>query len=86
MKAFVKAAGIHGGKVFSGFGDHAYCNTIIGLFCHAVMMQDEWVLTFQNADFDTQLNRHNGFALDDSAFDLADLTLCVLDVAFDFNT
>ncbi len=108
MKAFVEAAGVEGGKTFSGFGDDVCCNTIIGLFYHDVMVQNELMLVFQNADSDTQLNWHtgfafadpfgmrlkngkyffcvrNGFALDDSAFDLADLTLCMPDVAFDFN-
>jgi len=59
MKAFAKLQALSWESVFS-FCDHGYCNLIIGLFFHHVMMQDELMLVFQDAYFDTQLNRHAG--------------------------
>ena len=39
MKAFVETAGAESGKTFFSLGDYFNRDTIIGLFCHDVMMQ-----------------------------------------------
>ena len=65
MKTFIEAAGIECGKAFFSFRDHGYRNLIAGLSFHHVMVQDELMLVFQDAHFDSQLNRYACFTFAD---------------------
>jgi hypothetical protein len=65
MKALVDAAGIQLGEACFRFCRHRYRHLIVGLSLHDLMMQDELMLVFQDADHDAQLDRDAGLALAD---------------------
>src|SRR5450830_289907 len=65
VKAFVKAAYIEFGEARASLGDHPYGDFIVRLVLHHLVVQDELVLVFQNADLDAKLHRNTRLAFAD---------------------
>jgi hypothetical protein len=65
VEAFVKAGHGKFGEALAGLGDHFNRYGVIGLFFHDLVVKDEPVLVFHDADSEPKFDRHTGLAFAD---------------------
>ena len=65
MEAFIETDTPQPRKARSGAVDHADGYLVVCLFCHNLMMENETMLVFKNADPHAQLDRNAGLAFAD---------------------